>query len=127
MMKKTTDKVAFEFAEKRMNELLAMVTNKGGFEKLAPSEQIELNTITQLVKSYEESHYTIPLPQTLQGLISLKMYENNWKQKDLAKKLKTTETKLSEIMNNKRKPSVSFIKAIHVILGIDGNLLLKVV
>lgn len=126
-MKKTTDKVAFEFAEKRMNELLAMVTNKGGFEKLAPSEQIELNTITQLVKSYEESHYTIPLPQTLQGLISLKMYENNWKQKDLAKKLKTTETKLSEIMNNKRKPSVSFIKAIHVILGIDGNLLLKVV
>jgi HTH-type transcriptional regulator/antitoxin HigA len=55
------------------------------------------------------------------------MYENNWKQKDLAKKLKTTEAKLSEIMNNKRKPSVSFIKAIHVILGIDGNLLLKVV
>lgn len=126
-MKKTTDKAAFELAEKRLNELLGEVTNKGGFDKLTPREQKELDKITQIVKSYEESHYTIPLPQTLQGLISLKMYENNWRQKDLAKKLKTTETKLSEIMNNKRKPSVSFIKSIHVILGIDGNLLLKVI
>ena len=49
------------------------------------------------------------------------------KQKEPAKMLHMTHTKLSEIMNNKRKPSVSFLKSMHEILGIDGNLLLKLV
>ena len=56
----------------------------------------------------------------------LKLYENKLKQKDLARLLHTTDTKLSEIMHNKRKPSVSFLKAMHEVLGIDGNLLLKI-
>jgi HTH-type transcriptional regulator/antitoxin HigA len=54
------------------------------------------------------------------------MYENKLKQKDLAKMLNTTDTKLSEIMHNKRKPNITFLKAMHDILGIDGNLLLKI-
>ncbi|HEX7691829.1 MAG TPA: helix-turn-helix transcriptional regulator [Sediminibacterium sp.] len=61
-----------------------------------------------------------------QGLIELKMYEKKLKQKELAKLLNTTDTKLSEIMHNKRKPSLSFLKAMHEVLGIDGNLLLKI-
>jgi hypothetical protein len=61
-----------------------------------------------------------------QGLIELKMYEKKLKQKELAKLLNTTDTKLSEIMHNKRKPSLSFLKAMHEVWGIDGNLLLKI-
>ena len=34
-------------------------------------------------------------------------------------------TKLSEIIHKKRKPSVSFLKALHKVLGIDGNILLE--
>ena len=54
------------------------------------------------------------------------MYERKLKQKELAKLLNTTDTKLSEIMHRKRKPSLSFLKAMHEVLGIDGNLLLKI-
>lgn len=126
-MKQEITKKEFELAEKKMNDLLAIVNKKGGFEHLTKKESADLNTYTQLVKNYEDRHYTIPLPQTVQGLIELKMFENKLKQKEIAKMLNTTDTKLSEIMHNKRKPSISFLKAMHQILGIDGNLLLKIV
>jgi len=125
-MKKEITKKEFVIAEETMNKLLAIVDKKGGFDTLSKKELEELEKQTQIVKAYEEVHFTIPLPQTVQGLIELKMFENKLKQKDLAKMLNTTDTKLSEIMHNKRKPSLSFIKSLHQVLGIDGNLLLKI-
>jgi HTH-type transcriptional regulator/antitoxin HigA len=125
-MKKEISKREFLLAEKKMFDLLSLVTQKGGFDKLTKKESTELNKYTQIVKHYEDIHYKVELPQTVQGLIELKMFENKLKQKELAKMLHVTDTKLSEIMNNKRKPSLSFLKAMHEILGIDGNLLLKI-
>lgn len=55
-MNKTSNKGAFEFAQKKLDELLAMVTNKGGFDKLNSTEQKELNEFTRLVKSYEDTY-----------------------------------------------------------------------
>lgn len=126
-MKKEITKTEFGQAEKQMNNLLAIATKKGGFSNLTKKESAELNKYTQIVNAYEEKHYTIPLPETLQGLIELKMYENKLKQKEVAKMLQVTDTKLSEIMHYKRKPSISFIKALHQVFGVDGNLLLKMI
>ena len=109
-----------------MNDLLAVVTKKGGFDYLTKKESAELLKYTQIVNTYEDMHFKIALPQTVQGLIELQMFEKKLKQKDIAKMLNTTDTKLSEIMHNKRKPSISFLKAMNQILGIDGNLLLKI-
>ena len=126
IMKKEVTKREYAIAEEKMNEVLAIVDKKGGFDKLTKKELAELDKQTQIVKAYEDVNYIIPLPQTVQGLIELKMFENKLKQKELAKMLNTTDTKLSEIMHNKRKPSLSFVKALHQVLGIDGNLLLKI-
>ena len=125
-MKKAISQVAFEAAAAKMNGLLEAVTQKGGFENITPKESKALDQYTQIVKAYEDVHYTIELPQTVQGLIELKMYEKKLKQKQLAAMLNTTDTKLSEILHYKRKPSLSFLKALHQVLGIDGNLLLKI-
>jgi HTH-type transcriptional regulator/antitoxin HigA len=122
-----TTKKQFELAKSKMNELLALATKKGGFEALTKKEKAELEKYTQIVNSYEAVHYTIPLPETLQGLIELKMYENKLKQKELAQKLNITDTKLSEIMHHKRKPNLSFLKSLHEVFNIDGNLLLRMV
>jgi HTH-type transcriptional regulator/antitoxin HigA len=69
--------------------------------------------------------YTIPAPKTLQGLIEFKMYERKLKQKELAQLLDIAESKLSQILTGKRKPDVSFLKAAHEQLEIDGNVLLE--
>jgi HTH-type transcriptional regulator/antitoxin HigA len=126
-MKKILSKNDFESAEKKMNELLNSATQKGGFDFLTPKETEELDQYTQIVKQYEDANFMIETPQTVQELIAFKMFEKNLKQKDIAKLLDTTDTKLSEIMHNKRKPSISFLKALNQVLGIDGNLLLRIV
>ena len=124
-MKKEITKTAFVLAESKMNEILAIATGKGGFDKLSAAEGTALAKHTKIVEGYEAEHYKIPMPETIEGLIALKMYEKKLKQKDLAKLLEVTDTKLSEIMNHKRKPSLSFLKAMNEKLGIDGNLLLR--
>ena len=125
-MKTTITKKEFKTAENKMFELLNTATQKGGFNSLSSKEKAALDKYTNIVKEYEDATYTIPLPQTVQDLIELKMYERKLKQKELAQLLHTTDTKLSEIMNNKRKPNVTFLKAMNEVLGIDGNLLLKI-
>ncbi len=124
-MKKEITKTAFVLAESRMNEILAIVTGKAGFDKLTAAESKTLAKHTKIVERYEAIHYTMPMPETIEGLIALKMYEKKLKQKDLAKLLEVTDTKLSEILHHKRKPSLSFLKAMNEKLGIDGNLLLR--
>jgi len=124
-MIKKISKLEFADAESKMNAILEKVTQKGGFEFLTPKETKELAIQTDVVRLYEDEHFIIPMPETLQGIIELKMFEYKLKQKDLAKLLNTSDTQLSEIMHKKRKPSVAFLKSIHQFLGIDGNLLLK--
>lgn len=124
---KKTETRSYKEAEAKMNEMLDIVDKKGGFEYLSKKESDDLDKYTEIVKKYEDEMYPIPLPKTLQGLIELKMYENKIKQKELARMLHMTETKLSEILNKKRKPNVSFLKALRQTFGIDGSLLLDMV
>lgn len=126
-MKKILSKNDFDLAEKQMNDLLNTATIKGGFDFLTQSETAALERLTQIVKQYEDAHFIVETPQTVSELIAFKMFEKNLKQKEIAKLLDTTDTKLSEIMHNKRKPSISFLKALNQVFGIDGNLLLRIV
>ena len=126
-MKNLLSKKDFLVAEKKLNNLLNTTTKKGGFEFLTLTETAELEKYTQLVKEYEAANFIIEAPQTVQELIAFKMFEKKLKQKEIAKLLHTTDTKLSEIMHHKRKPNITFLKSLHQILEIDGNLLLKIV
>jgi len=98
---------------------------KKGEKNLTDKEAEEIRTLALAAQAYEKSIYTIPAPQTLEGLIELKMYERRLKQKELARLLGIGEPKLSQIMSRKRKPDVAFLKAAHQHLGIDGNVLLE--
>lgn len=100
---------------------------KKGENNLADKDAEQLRTLALAAQAYEKSIYTIPAPQTLEGLIELKMYEKKLKQKELAKLLGIAAPKLSQIMSRKRKPDVAFLKAAHRLLGIDGNVLLEYV
>lgn len=47
----------------------------------------EVRTLALAARAHEKSIYTVPAPQTLEGLIELKMYERRLKQKELARLL----------------------------------------
>jgi HTH-type transcriptional regulator / antitoxin HigA len=123
MVKEITKK-EYLLANAEMEKILAIGETKG-FSSLTMNQNKALQKFTKIVHAWEEANIVIPVPDTLEGLIELKMYENKVKQKELAKMLKTSDTQLSEIMHRKRKPSVAFLKALNSILGIDGNVLLR--
>lgn len=115
----TSDR-AYQAAMEKIDALM-----KIGEAKLKPAQATELRLLALAAQAYEKSMYTIPAPKTLQGLIEFKMYERKLKQKELAQLLDIAESKLSQILTGKRKPDVSFLKAAHEQLEIDGNVLLE--
>ena len=98
-----------------------------GSSNLTKAELQEIRKLALAAESYEHATYEIEMPETLAGMIEMKMYEMKLKQKDLAKKLKISDTKLSLILNGKQRPDVDFLKAVHKELHVDAGFLLKAV
>ena len=96
-------------------------------EEMGDKDALELRTTALAAQVYEKTLYEIPAPKSVQGMLELEMFKRKLKQKDMAKLLNIGETKLSQILSNKRVPDIAILKAANEKLGIDGNLLLKYV
>ena len=64
MVKKDIPKREFVRAQKKMNDLLAIVIEKGGFNFFTEKESAELHQFSEIIKSYEDIHCKIALPET---------------------------------------------------------------
>ncbi|MDX2245245.1 MAG: helix-turn-helix domain-containing protein [Bacteroidia bacterium] len=105
----------------RMEYLLKIVGNDSD-----PSSQefLELNKLSDLIAEYEESHYSFN-PRNLREMIELRMYQRKLKQKDVAEMLGTTPSRISEIINGKRKLTFELAKALYSKLNIDPEIILN--
>ncbi|MBX3164673.1 MAG: helix-turn-helix transcriptional regulator [Bacteroidetes bacterium] len=119
--------------EKQYSQVMAMIENYlskatkgGGFKSLSKKENEELKKLSLLAEQYEDEVLKVmPLPVTLENVVSVKMQELNITQAKLAQMLNMGTAKLSQILNHKRKPDVPFLKAVHEKLGVDGNFILE--
>ena len=59
-MKTVITKNEFEAAQIKMNELLTIVTQKGGFDNISQEENTALEKYTQIIKAYEEVNCILP-------------------------------------------------------------------
>ena len=84
----------------------------------------ELIAASDIIEAYEEIHFPIGLP-TLKEVIELRMFELKLKQKDLAKLLNVSASRISEIFNGKRELTLSIAKALHKKLNIDSDIILQ--
>lgn len=66
-------------------------------------------------------------PKSIVEMIQLKMYQNKWKQKDLAGILEISETRLSEVMQGKRKVNIDLAKRLHFKLNIEAGFILSAI
>jgi len=104
---------------------LVKATDGGGFSSLSKKESDELHKLSILAEKYEDEVLQImPLPVTIENIVTIKMQEMGITQVKLAGMLNMDKAKLSQILNGKRKPDVPFLKAVHDKLNVDGNLLL---
>jgi HTH-type transcriptional regulator/antitoxin HigA len=90
----------------------------------------QLKTLATMAKAAEEYEDNVlglkppKPPQTITELLEQKMYEHKMTQAKLADTLGLGKSKLSEILSGKRKPDISFIKAVYKKLKVDPAFLL---
>jgi HTH-type transcriptional regulator / antitoxin HigA len=97
---------------KRIVKLLQKSTKNGGFDKLPEDDVKKLQSLSLMAEQYEDSLSLMPIkaPTTLVEMIRYKMFEMNLKQKQLAKILDISETRISELLNGKRKLNIEMAK-----------------
>ena len=117
----------YKVVSQKIEALLQKATAKGGFDGLTAAERKTLDDFSKEVNEYERTHYFIEIPKTIEGILELKMFEKKMKQRDMAKLLGVTETKLSAIIHQKSKPNINFLKAMRKVLEVDGDILLEAV
>ena len=86
-------------------------------------EERELELFLVLVERYEAEHYPVPLPDPIEA-IKFRMEQLDLKQRDLAPYFGSA-SKVSEVLNGKRKLSLSMIRKLHAGLGIPAEVLLQ--
>ncbi|MBD2753972.1 helix-turn-helix domain-containing protein [Spirosoma validum] len=87
--------------------------------------QNQARTLAEALQRYEQTTMSFPKPTTLTGMIEWKMYEMKLKQKDLAQLLGVETSRVSEVLNGKRRITLDLAKRLHEKLGIDGNFILE--
>ena len=118
---KSINKESYQTALKRMEELLQVVGNETSSES---GEYKELEAVSNIVAEYEEQYHPFE-PVGLNEMIELRMYQRKLKQKDLARILGTSPSRISEILTGKRKLTFDLAKALYEKLNIDAELILK--
>ncbi len=76
----------------------------------------ELEVLTTLVEAYEEQHYKIEAPDPIEA-IKFRMEQEGLKQKDLVA-IVGSKSRVSEILNRKRKLTIEMIRNLHKTLHI---------
>ena len=107
-------KKQYEYALARIEDLLPIVTDK---TPVSDPASIELEIVSDIVETYEKIHFPIEKP-TIGELISLSIEEKGMTQKELAKELGISPSRVSEYINGKSEPTLRMARALCTILGI---------
>ena len=120
MMEKIKSDTDYSNVMSQINGLMAKGSSSVTREELDKIRELALS-----VQDYEQNKYVVESPSNLAGMIEMRMYEMQLKQKDLAKKLKISHTKLSLIMTGKQKPDIEFLKAVYSKLNVDATFIME--
>lgn len=122
-----TSESDYQMVMEKVEAYLQKATQNGGFHTLDAQERTELQHLSLLAEAWEDRVPIMPIkqPKTLTEMIELKMYERKMKQKDLAVLLGISATRLSQVMQNKRKVNIDLAKRLYKELKIDPAFILE--
>lgn len=90
--------------------------------KKGSKEGDELELLSLLIDNYEQEKFPIDLPDPIEA-IKFRMEQLGYKQKDLAKAM-GLKSRVSEILNRKRKLTLDMIRKLHEALDIPTDVLI---
>ncbi len=83
----------------------------------------ELELLSLLIDNYENEKFPIDLPDPI-AAIKFRMEQLGYNQKDLSQVI-GLKSRVSEILNKKRKLTLDMIRKLHEVLGIPTEVLVK--
>ena len=101
--------------------------NKGE-KNLTKKELTQLSLMSIAAEKYEDEVLglkPVKTPKTISEIVELKLFENKMTQAKLADEIGQPKSKVSEILNGKRKADIQFLKGIHKLFKIDASVLLE--
>ena len=104
--------------QKAINRLETIFAAKKGSR-----EGDELELLSLLIDIYDKEKYPIELPDPIEA-IKFRMEQLGYKQKDLADVM-GLKSRVSEILNKKRKLTLEMIRTLNEVLGIPTEILVK--
>lgn len=107
-------KQQYEYSLNRIEELLPLVTDE---TPASDRYAVELAIVSDVVEAYEKLHFPIAKP-TIGELISLSIEEKGMTQKQLAKELGVSPSRVSDYISGRAEPTLRIARAICLILGI---------
>jgi len=91
--------------------------------KIDTPEGDEAEVLSILIEKYEDDHYPIEMPDPIEA-IKFRMEQMGMKQKDLAK-IVGFNSRVSEILNKKRKLTLDMIRKLNTTLDIPTEVLVQ--
>ena len=91
--------------------------------KIGTIQGDELEILTILIEKFEKEHYPIEMPDPIEA-IKFRMEQLGMKQKDLAEIL-GFKSRVSEILNRKRKLTIDMIRNLNQKLNIPSEILIQ--
>lgn len=109
-----------------MEVIIAQGTQLGDMELLSQSDKDEFVRLTDAIYEWESAYH--PLPGKVSSLITeeirKRMDSRHIKQKEAAKMLGMSESRVSELLNGKRSLNLNIVKRLRDCLGIPADFIL---
>ena len=96
--------------EQNYNEALRRIENLMSAKPNTP-QMDELEVLATLIEAYEDQHYKIDAPDPIEA-IKFRMEQEGLKQKDLVD-IVGSKSRVSEVLNRKRKLTIEMIRNLH--------------
>ena len=119
-MKKSLDQLKYEYALARVEELLPLV---GEDTPANDPSAMELAIMSEYVIAYEKEHFPMGKP-TVSQLIQLTLEEQGMTQRELAKKIGVSPTRINDYVTGRAEPTLKVARLLCAALGIAPALML---
>lgn len=128
-IERITTREQYDKVRSHVNRLIKEATQQGMLEPGADNEYVrEISRLAKLSAEYEDNCLNVlplrvknPLIQALENYF----YGRNMKRKEAAELLGINESVFSQIMNGKRKISITLAKKLYADFHIDADLILQ--
>ena len=124
-MKIKTEK-EFRAYQADMESIIAKGTSLGDMELLSEEDKAKYIALSQAINEGESAYHPLPgkVSTLITDAIKARMEANNLKQKEAAKRLGISESRVSDILNGRRSLNLNIVKRLRDNLGIPADFIL---